>query len=389
MMDFNKLIDGFKRQFATEHERMFFAPGRINLIGEHIDYSGGYVFPCAITYGTYAVVSKRDDRKIRVYSENFESLGIIEFDIDDLSYKKEHDWANYPKGVLSILKEKGHTLPTGLNVYFLGNIPNGAGLSSSASIEMVMAWMVNQMFDFNLTMIDCALIGKQTENEYIGVNSGIMDQFAIGMGQKDQAILLNTETLDYTMIPVELGDHKIVIMNTNKRRGLADSKYNERRSECETALELIQTVKPIHQLCDLTMAQFEEVKHVLTDDVLYRRAHHAVSENERTQEATKVLQQGDLQAFGALMNASHRSLRDDYEVTGFELDTLAELAWSQESTIGARVTGAGFGGCAIAIVQSDKVTEFIDFVAVNYRERVGYDASFYVAQVGDGVHEIV
>lgn len=245
------------------------------------------------------------------------------------------------------------------------------------------------MFDFSLTMIDCALIGKQTENEYIGVNSGIMDQFAIGMGQKDQAILLNTETLDYTMIPVELGDHKIVIMNTNKRRGLADSKYNERRSECETALELIQTVKPIHQLCDLTMAQFEEVKHVLTDDVLYRRAHHAVSENERTQEATQVLQQGDLQAFGALMNASHRSLRDDYEVTGFELDTLAELAWSQESTIGARVTGAGFGGCAIAIVQSDKVTEFIDFVAVNYRERVGYDASFYVAQVGDGVHEIV
>ncbi len=378
----------FVEKFNCEPEHTFFAPGRINLIGEHIDYNGGFVFPCAITYGTYAWVSLRDDQEVHFYSHNFENQGVIKIDLNDLAYQEVHDWANYPKGVLSVLSQRNLVCPQGLNIFYYGNIPNGAGLSSSASIEMVSAWMVNVLFDFKMTMVECALLGKEVENKYIGVNSGIMDQFAIGMGQKDKALLLNTETLDYEVIPVELGDAKIVISNTNKRRGLADSKYNQRRGECEAALELLQKEVDIKNLCDLSVAQFEQVKHVLTDDVLLRRARHAISENERTIQATKVLKEKDISAFGQLMNASHISLRDDYEVTGIELDTLVEAAWNHEATIGARVTGAGFGGCSIAIVKADGVEDYIAKVAQVYRDKIGYDATFYVAEVGEGVHQI-
>ena len=381
-------VKGFKTIFKHEPEHTFFAPGRINLIGEHIDYNGGVVFPCAITYGTYALVSQRDDNECHVYSQNFKELGIISFNLDDLSFKKEHDWANYPKGVLSILKSKGYELTSGLNIYYYGDIPNGAGLSSSASIEMVTCWMVNTLFHFKLSRIECALLGQEVENKYIGVNSGIMDQFAIVMGQTDKAMLLNTNTLSYEMVPLKLNDVSIVISNTNKRRGLTDSKYNERRAECEEALRLIQQVKPIGYLCDLNKDELAEVKHLFTDDILYRRARHAVSENERTIEASKVLQQGDIESFGKLMNESHLSLRDDYEVTGVELDTLVETAWNHPGTIGARVTVAGFGGCSIALVKNEAIDDFIEEVGQTYRDKIGYDATFYVACVGEGTHQV-
>lgn len=383
-----KHYDKFNELFATKVDHTFFAPGRINLIGEHIDYSGGYVFPCAITFGTYAWVSMRDDQELHLYSENFSELGIIKTSLSDLSYKKEDDWANYPKGCLAMLEKRGITIPRGLNIYYYGNIPNGAGLSSSASIEMVTLWLVNTLFDLKLSMIDCALIGRETENNYLGVNSGIMDQFAIGMGQKDHAIYLNTDTLDYTMVPIELGDHKIVISNTNKRRGLADSKYNERRAECEEALAQLQTQLPIKNLCDLSMNEFNEHQSLITNEINLKRARHAVSENERTKQATKVLQSNDLVSFGKLMNESHVSMRDDYEATGIELDTLVEAAWAHPGTLGARVTGAGFGGCSIAIVKAELVDDYIEKVSSAYRDKIGYDATFYVAAVGEGTHQI-
>ncbi len=378
----------FNEIFNTPHEHSFFAPGRINLIGEHIDYSGGYVFPCALTFGTYAWVSRRSDQKIVLYSDNFSELGVIEVDLSDLSYKKEHDWANYPKGTLSMLEKRDLTLDHGLNIYYYGNIPNGAGLSSSASIEMVTLWMVNQLFDFNLSLIDCALIGQETENHYMGVNSGIMDQFAIGMGQENHAIYLNTDTLDYKMVPIDLGAHKIVISNTNKRRGLADSKYNERRAECEEALSLLQTKADITNLCDLELNQFNEIKDVIKDEVILKRARHAVSENERTKLATKVLSDNDLESFGKLMNESHISLRDDYEATGIELDTLVEAAWQHPGTLGARVTGAGFGGCSIAIVKEEQVEDYIESLHKIYLDKIGYEATFYVASIGKGTFQI-
>lgn len=371
------------------YSNKFFAPGRINLIGEHIDYSGGHVFPCAITYGTYLWVNKREDCELHFYSENFEELGVIKSHLDGLVNDPKDDWANYPKGVIKKFQEAGHTIPVGLDLYYMGNIPNGAGLSSSASIEVVTAWMLNTLFNFGLTMVECALLSQKAENQFVGVNSGIMDQFASGLGQKDHAILLDTNTLEYHYIPVELENHSIVICNTNKRRGLNESKYNDRRAQCELALELLQKEVDVKALCELNSEQLESLKHLLPDEEVYRRARHAVSENERTLKAARVLQENNLSEFGRLMNASHDSLRDDYEVTGIELDTMVESAWKQPGTIGARVTGAGFGGCAIAIVENDKIEDFIKNVKADYLEKIGYEADFYVASVGAGAHEII
>lgn len=375
-------------QQAMNYDRMFFAPGRINLIGEHIDYSGGHVFPCAITNGTTLWIKERDDQLCRFYSENFQDLGVIEVSLDNLSFKKEHDWVNYPKGVFVKLMEEGHQIPHGLDLVYEGNIPNGAGLSSSASIEVVTALMLNEVFNLGLDMIELVKISQKAENEYVGVNSGIMDQFAIGMGKENHAMLLNTDTLEFEYVPVELENESIVIMNTNKRRGLADSKYNERRAQCEQALELIKHHKDVNELCDLTIEELEALKPYFTDDVIYRRAYHAVSENQRTLQASKVLVDNDLETFGKLMNQSHVSLRDDYEVTGIELDTLVEAAWNHPGTIGARVTGAGFGGCAIAIVSNEHLDDFIQSVSETYLDKIGYNADFYVANVGQGATEV-
>jgi galactokinase len=390
-MDMNFLLKKFEETFPSNESqklRSFFSPGRINLIGEHTDYNGGHVFPCAITYGTYGLARKREDRTVRMYSLNFEKKGVIEFQLDHLDYDKNHNWANYPKGMIRYIQEAGWALPYGMDVLIFGNIPNGAGLSSSASLEMLTGVIVNELFDLDIERLDLVKTGKKVENEYIGVNSGIMDQFAVGMGKENCGILLDCNTLKYEYAPLNLEGYKIMIMNTNKRRELADSKYNERRSECDEALKRLQLAEDISSLGDLTIEEFESIKFNIHDDILTKRAKHAVYENQRTLKALSALKSGDLEQFGLLMNASHVSLRDDYEVTGVELDTLVETAWKQEGTVGARMTGAGFGGCAIAIVKEDTVEKFISTVGSEYLTKIGYEATFYVASIGDGANEI-
>ncbi len=368
--------------------RTFFAPGRINLIGEHTDYNGGHVFPASISFGTYALALKRDDQKVRFYSLNFAHTGIIECDLADLTYNEAHDWANFPKGMIKYMSESGYTISSGMDILFYGNIPNGAGLSSSASIEMVTGVLVEGLFDLNIERLQMIQLGQQVENNYIGVNSGIMDQFAIGKGKKDHAILLNCQTLDYQYAPIQLDNYVIMIINTNKQRTLAGSKYNERRAQCERALADLQQELSIMSLGDLTKEQFEQHKHLIQDETNRQRAKHAVYENRRTLEALQQLQQGHVEAFGQLMNESHQSLQQDYEVTGIELDTIVHTAWQQPGVIGARMTGAGFGGCAIAIVEKDQVEHFKNNVNTIYRQKIGYEATFYTASIGDGAREL-
>lgn len=383
-----ELREVFTQQFGNERMGEYFAPGRINLIGEHTDYNGGNVFPAAITLGTYGVAAKRKDDKVRLYSENFPEKGIIEFSLNDLSYDKSHDWANYPKGVLRYLQEAGHTIDTGFEVVFYGNIPNGAGLSSSASIELLTGVILEDLFDLTLERLDLVKTGKKVENEFIGVNSGIMDQFAIGMGQKDHALLLDTNTLKYEVIPAAFGEYVVAIMNTNKRRELADSKYNERRSECEEALARLQTTLTIQALGELDEATFYENTKTIKDDILIKRAKHAVTENQRTLKAKAALEAGDLTTFGLLLNASHESLKEDYEVTGVELDTLVAAAQKHPSVLGARMTGAGFGGCAIALVKADDWTDFVEKVSAEYLEKIGYATDIYQASIDDGARKL-
>lgn len=387
-MPISGLKNRFKEIFNLEAERSFFTPGRINLIGEHIDYSGGNVFPTAITFGTYAVVTKRNDKIVRLYSENFEAHGIVEVNLDTLVFDEKDNWANYPKGVLKMLLDAGYKLEKGFDAVFFGNIPNGAGLSSSASLEVLTGLIATTLNDVEIEMLDIVKLAQKAENEFVGVQCGIMDQFAVGMAKKDSAMLLNTNTLEYSYVPVNLEDNIIVIMNTNKRRGLADSAYNERRSQCETALNLLQSVEHKDYLCDYSLDFLEENKSLITDPLVYKRAHHAITENERSLKANSVLLENDLKSFGRLMNESHVSLRDDYDVTGIELDTIVQAAWDHPATIGARVTGAGFGGCAIAIVKQDSVDDFIESVQSTYSKTIGYKADFYVASIGQGAHEI-
>ena len=378
----------FQEVFGAPAEKQFFAPGRVNLIGEHTDYNGGNVFPCAIDKGTYGLVKKRNDRKFRMYSENFADLGIMEFTLDELTNEKKHDWANYPKGVIKMFLEAGQKIDSGFDILFSGNIPNGAGLSSSASIEMLTAIVLKDLFNLSIDPVEMAQLGKKTENLFIGVNSGIMDQFAVAMGKKDHAILLDCNTLKYDYVPVVLKDEVIVIANTNKRRGLADSKYNERRAECDEALAELQTKLPIKALGELSIEQFEANKDLIKSPIRQKRAKHAVYENQRTLKAQKELSAGNLAEFGKLMNQSHISLRDDYEVTGVELDTLAALAWEQPGVVGSRMTGAGFGGCTVSIVKKDKVNDFIKNVGEAYKNKIGYAADFYIASVSDGAKKL-
>ena len=383
------LQDNFVNVFNIKDQHLFFSPGRVNLIGEHTDYNGGHVFPCALSFGTYAIMAKRNDRKVRLYSMNFEDLGIIEFDLDNMVYDKAHDWANYPKGVIKTFENHGHKTEHGFDILFYGNIPNGAGLSSSASLEVLMAVIINDLNNFDLDMISMVKMCQEAENKFIGVNCGIMDQFSIGMGTEGCAILLDCNTLEYRYSKINMDGYKIVIGNTNKKRGLADSKYNERRSECESALGQIQTVKNINSLGELTEEEFEEVKNVITDPIVRKRAKHAVYENQRTLKAVKALENNDLLLFGKLMSESHISLRDDYEVTGKELDTLVSLAWEMPGVIGARMTGAGFGGCTVSIVKEENVQYFIDTITEKYTEIIGYAPDFYVANISDGARKLL
>lgn len=364
--------------------KMYFAPGRVNLIGEHTDYNGGHVFPCALTMGTYAVVRKRNDNKLRLYSMNFEKIGVLESTINDLKYKQEEDWMNYPKSMIWALKSEGYNIDKGLDILYYGNIPNGAGLSSSASIEVLTGFLLRDLFNLDVSMVKLALLGQKAENQYVGVNCGIMDQFIIANGKKDCAIFLDTASLQYEYAPVVLKDEKIVIMNTNKKRGLGDSKYNERRAECEKALKELQQELNIKTLGELTEEEFEKNKHLIKDENRQKRAKHAVYENQRTIKAVKALQENKIDLLGKLMIESHNSLRDDYEVTGKELDTLVEESLKQDGVIGARMTGAGFGGCAVSIVKKDKVEDFIKNVGKEYKDKIGYNADFYTVEIGGG-----
>ncbi len=385
-----KMLEGFKNTYGNGGEvRVYFAPGRVNLIGEYTDFNGGHVFPCALTMGTYAAVRKRDDRKLRFCSANFEMIGIIEGSLDDLVYDRKNKWANYCLGVVKSFEEmKGISLDRGFDFYCFGNIPNGAGLSSSASIEVLTAKALIDLYDLDVNMIDAALIGQHAERSFVGMNCGIMDQFAIAMGKKGHAIFLDTATLDYKYVPVKLDGMKIVIGNTNKKRKLTDSKYNERRAECEAALAKIRTQKPIEALCELDCEEFDSLRHVIGDEINDKRAEHAVYENVRTIRAVEALEAGDVAAFGKLMNESHVSLANRLEVSCEELNTLVESAWRQEGTVGARMTGAGFGGCMVAIVREECVKDYIAKVGAEYLEKIGYEASFYTADIGDGPVEL-
>ncbi|WP_186390641.1 galactokinase, partial [Oenococcus oeni] len=388
-LDKNSLSKEFKEQFKKTAEKVFFSPGRINLIGEHTDYNGGNVFPCAISIGTFGVYGSRDDQTIRMYSANIPDQGVVSFQLNDLEYHKEDGWTNYLRGVLASLVSRDYKINHGFDLFIHGNLPDGAGLSSSASIELLMGTILKNVFSLDVSQLDLVKIGQEVENKYIGVNSGIMDQFAVGMGRAEQAILLDTNTMKYEYAPVKLGDNVIVIMSTNKRRELQDSKYNERRSQCEEALKRLQTKLAIKSLGDLSIEAFDQASYLINDDILIRRARHAVFENQRTLRAFDALKNNDLTTFGQLVDASHVSLHFDYEVTGKELDTLVEAAWKQPGVLGARMIGAGFGGCAIAIVGKDYVDDFKTKVGKSYQEKIGYPADFYIAKISDGPKEIV
>lgn len=389
----DKIRQCFEEKFGGEGDiRSYFAPGRVNLIGEHTDYNAGHVFPCALTIGTYLLARKRQDRKLRFYSMNFAKTGVVESSLDELAVCSEKNWTAYPKGMMWTFGQKGYPVSEGYDMVLFGNIPNGSGLSSSASVELVTGVMLRDQMGISeekLTMVDLALFGQYSENHYNGVNCGIMDQFAIAMGKKNQAIFLDTSDLSYQYAPLELDDARIVIACSNKKRGLGDSKYNERRSECETALAELQKVRNVSGLGELTIGEFEEIKDAIQDPVRLKRAKHAVYENQRTIQAVEALQKNDIATFGQLMNASHVSLRDDYEVTGIELDTLVEAAWSCDGVIGSRMTGAGFGGCTVSIVKNDSIDNFIEKVGAAYQSKIGYAADFYVVDIGDGARILV
>ena len=387
----NRILEVFAEKYgSSEGARVFFAPGRVNLIGEHTDYNGGHVFPCALTIGTYAAVRIRDDKKAYFYSMNFEDEGIISLDLDkELKPSDDLKWVNYPAGIIWAFAEKGMTVPSGFDMVLYGNIPNGSGLSSSASVEVLTGFILKSLFGFEVSNIDLAKIGQYSENKFNGVNCGIMDQFAIAMGKKDHAIFLDTATLQYEYAPIKLTGCKLVIACSNKKRGLGDSKYNERRAECEKALSEIRTLVDVQSLGELDEATFGKVEMLIKDDVRIKRARHAVYENRRTITAVQALKRENITLFGQLMNASHESLRDDYEVTGIELDTLVDAARKQPGVIGSRMTGAGFGGCTVSIVKDECVDSFIEKVGAEYLEKIGYAADFYVVEIGDGPSEIL
>lgn len=385
-----ELMQKFYEIFGNEGDvRSYFAPGRVNLIGEHTDYNGGHVFPCALTIGTYGIARKREDRKIRFYSANFSKLGVIETSLDDLVPSEKAGWTNYPKGVMWTFEKRGYKLTDGVDFLIWGNIPNGSGLSSSASLEVLTGVMLRDLFGFDeITMQDLALIGQYSENNFNGMNCGIMDQFASAMGKKDCAIFLDTSNLNFEYAPVKLPDAKIVITNSKVKHSLVGSAYNDRRNECEAALKDLQKVTDIQTLGDLTEEEFEAHKDAIQDPVCRVRAKHAVYENQRTIKAVNALKENNIEEFGRLMNASHVSLRDDYEVSCEEIDILVDLAWKIPGVIGSRITGGGFGGCTVSIVKNDAVDTFIDTIGKQYKEKVGHEAEFYVVEIGDGAGKL-
>ena len=385
-----KLFDMFAELFGdSEGARFYFSPGRVNLIGEHTDYNGGHVFPCALTLGTYGAARKREDNKIHFYSMNLDSFDVVEASLDDLTNKKEYNWANYPLGVVWAFKEKGHTITSGFDMVIWGNIPNGSGLSSSASLEVLTGVILTDLFEIkDLSMTDLALIGQYSENNFNGCNCGIMDQFAVAMGKKDHAIFLDTSDLSYEYAPCVLDGAKIVITNSKVKHSLVDSAYNDRRNECAAALKALQSGLDIQALGDLTPEEFEAHKSLIKDEIQLQRAKHAVYENQRTIDAVTALKAGDIESFGKLMNQSHISLRDDYDVSCEEIDILVDLAWKIPGVLGSRITGGGFGGCTVSIVKDESIDTFIETIGKTYLEKVGHEAEFYTVDIGDGASRL-
>lgn len=389
MPNYQLLKEKFNLHFGLSPEKIyiFHAPGRVNLIGEHTDYNGGYVFPAALTFGTSLLIRMRADKKIGLKTTNFELAGEIE--LDKLSFDKKDNWMNYPKGIFKQLSHRGINFEHGFDCYYHGEIPNGAGLSSSASIEVVTAYALLSLLQQPLNLTEIALLSQKTENEYIGVNSGIMDQFAVAQGKKDHAILLMCDTLEYRLVPFHSAGYKLVITNTNKRRELVDSKYNERRSECDLAVAQLRSAYPdLKLLGELSNAQLEEAKGYIQEEHIYRRAKHVVEENERVLASVEALEHNNLITFGQLMNESHQSLKELYEVTGHELDSLVDAAHRIDGVLGSRMTGAGFGGCTVSLVNEHSVDEFIAKVGHSYLAATGLMADFYVCELGQGVTEV-
>ena len=385
----DRLYEGFRKYYGeTKGAELFFSPGRVNLIGEHTDYNGGHVFPCALTMGTYALVRKRDDNKMNFVSLNFNNAEVTTVELPELSYQKKNGWANYLIGVVWTFLGKGYKIDKGFDLAMLGNIPSGAGLSSSASIEVLMGTALKYMYDIDIDMVEIAKIGQTSENQFNGMNCGIMDQFAVAMGKKDNAIFLDTADLSYEYAPVKLKDAKVLITNSHVKHSLVDSAYNDRRNESTAALKALQTKLNISGLGDLTEEEFEENKYLITDEVQRKRAKHAVYENQRTIKAVNALKNNDIETFGKLMNASHISLRDDYEVSCPEVDKLVEIAWNIPGVIGSRITGGGFGGCTVSIVKNDAIENFRKEVISKYKEATGIDAEIYEAEIGDGAGRI-
>lgn len=383
---YDELIQIFEKKFHHYPTDKFFSPGRINLIGEHTDYNGGHVFPASITIGTYGVASCRSDRQIKIYSLNFPDDGVISFDVDDESQLPNASWGNFVKGVLQALRGYGNQLTCGFELVVLGNIPNGSGLSSSSSLELLIGSVAQKLYSLKIPRLQLVACGKRAENDFMGVHTGIMDQFAIGFGEKNRAVYLDTKTMMYEMVPINLGSYVVVIMNTNKRRELTESRYNERVRETQEAVHQLQPFMNIQYLGEIEKNDFDKYAHILSSDTLRKRVRHIVYENERTKKGVTALKNDNLVAFGQLMNESHSSLKNDYEVSGIELDTLVETAQSVDGVLGSRMTGAGFGGCAIALVHSDAVKRLEKKVSEKYETSIGYAPSFYVAQVGDGAH---
>ena len=394
MKETELVTKAFAEKFGgTEGVRLFFAPGRVNLIGEHTDYNGGHVFPCAISLGTYAAARKRNDRKVRLYSANFPNAGVTETSLDELVPLEKAGWAGYPKGVIWAFDQRGYTVENGFDMVIYGDIPAGAGLSSSASLEVLTGFVLRSLFGeegsriASVTNEELALIGQQSENEYNGMHCGIMDQFASAMGKEGNAIFLDTNTMQFEYAPIELDGMKLMITNTNKKHSLVDSEYNLRREQCRRALKDLQTKLPVKTLGDLSIGEFEANKLLITDEVCRKRAKHAVYENQRTIRAVAALKAGDIVTFGKLMNESHVSLRDDYETSCREADILAEEAWKIPGVLGSRITGGGFGGCTVSIVKDEAADEFKEKIGAVYLKKVGYPASFYMLQIGSGPRE--
>ncbi len=382
-------LEGFAKSFGdAKNVRVFFAPGRVNLIGEHTDYNGGHVFPCALSMGTYVAIRKRNDRKLRFFSENFSQSGIYEFSLDTLEPHSNHTWTAYPCGVIWAMAQEGNMISSGFDMWVFGNIPNGSGLSSSASLEVVTGYALGQIYNIPMQNDHIALLGQTAENGYVGMNCGIMDQFAVAMGKEGQAIYLNTGTLEYQYAPLVLDGYDILIMDTRKKRGLKDSKYNDRVKECTQALEILRRYADVSSLCNATEEILDKAKADMPETI-YRRARHAITEDRRTQRAVEALEKNDIVQFGKLMNASHASLETDYEVSGKELDSLVHNAWDCDGVIGARMTGAGFGGCAVALVRSERTESVKAYVGDRYNKETGLTAAFYIASAGNGPMEII